>query len=66
MIKPHQNTPENLSLRIRDYFSNGGLFNPEMMDHDKVRKLLMDIQDYFWAYKRNKIYCDICGKAREP
>lgn len=31
--------------RITDYLGNGGLFNPELMEHDKVRDLLMDIRD---------------------
>ena len=26
---------------INNYLGNGGLFNPEMMEHDKVRDLLM-------------------------
>ena len=30
---------------IMEYLGNGGLFNPEMMEHDKVRNLLMDILD---------------------
>jgi hypothetical protein len=29
--------------RIREYLTNGGLFNPEAMDHEKVRDLLMDV-----------------------
>lgn len=28
--------------RISSYLGNGGLFNPEMMEHDKVRDLLID------------------------
>ena len=38
----------NLELikRITNYLSLGGLFNPEMMEHEKVRDLLMDIQDH--------------------
>jgi len=38
--------------RIRNYFGNGGLFNPELMEHRKVSDLLMDIAkaiDQFWA-----------------
>ncbi len=31
--------------RIQDYLSNGGLFNPEMMEPDKVRQLIMDCRD---------------------
>ena len=32
--------------RIREYLSNGGLFNPEAMEHDKVRDLLMDVLEH--------------------
>jgi hypothetical protein len=31
-----------LEQRITDYLSSGGLFNPELMEHDKVRELLID------------------------
>jgi len=31
-----------LVARISEYLQLGGLFNPEMMEHDKVRELLMD------------------------
>jgi len=31
--------------RIRGYLGNGGLFNPEMMEHDKVRDLIMACRD---------------------
>lgn len=31
--------------RIQNYFGNGGLFNPEMMEHNKVSALLMEILD---------------------
>lgn len=37
---------KELESRITNYLSNGGLFNPEMMGHDKVRDLLMDCRDY--------------------
>jgi len=30
--------------RINNYLQNGGLFNPEVMEHDKVRELLIDCQ----------------------
>lgn len=30
---------------LRGYLSNGGLFNPEMMEHDKVRDLIMRVRD---------------------
>ncbi len=35
----------NLVLRITEYLSTGGLFNPELMDHEKVRDLLMDCRE---------------------
>ena len=31
--------------RINNYLGNGGLFNPEMMEHIKVRDLIMDCRD---------------------
>lgn len=31
-----------LEEHITDYLSNGGLFNPELMDHAAVRDLLID------------------------
>jgi hypothetical protein len=31
--------------RINAYLQGGGLFNPEMADHDAVRDLLMDCRD---------------------
>jgi len=37
---------KELSDRITEYLANGGLFNPELMEHDKVRDLLMDIREY--------------------
>lgn len=32
--------------RVKNYLEVGGLFNPEMMDHDKVRDLIMDLGKY--------------------
>jgi len=39
--------PEWLEIRarIQNYLGNGGFFNPEHMEHDKVRNLLMDIRN---------------------
>ena len=31
--------------RIGNYLTAGGLFNPEMMEHDKVRDLIMDCRE---------------------
>jgi hypothetical protein len=45
---PRRITPVRLSLleRVKNYLEVGGLFNPEMMDHDKVRTLIMDLGKY--------------------
>ena len=37
---------KELQERITEYLTNGGLFNPEYMNHDKVRDLLIDIREY--------------------
>lgn len=37
---------EILLSRILQYLMVGGLFNPELMEHEKVRDLIMDIRDY--------------------
>lgn len=31
--------------RITNYLASGGLFNPELMDHEKVSTLLQDSRD---------------------
>lgn len=35
---------QELSNRITEYLCLGGLFNPELMDHMKVRDLLIEIR----------------------
>ncbi len=35
-----------LLARIQNYLGNGGLWNPEAMEHDKVRNLIMDFRTY--------------------
>lgn len=35
---------DDLKERLRDYLGNGGLFNPELMEHDKVRDLIIDMR----------------------
>ena len=40
------NNQQSLINRITNYLELGGLFNPEHMEHDKVRALLMDCRDY--------------------
>ena len=41
----HVATPSALCGRITDYLCTGGLFNPELMDHQKVSDLLIDCRD---------------------
>lgn len=36
---------EELSARITDYLFKGGLFNPELANHEAVRDLLIDIRE---------------------
>jgi hypothetical protein len=36
---------EYITNRITEYLSNGGLFNPEHMNHEEVRNLLIEIRD---------------------
>lgn len=40
---------ERLSARITEYLCAGGLWNPECMEHDKVRRLLIDCRTEFDA-----------------
>ena len=37
---------QQLLDRIQSYIGNGGLFNPECMEHEKVRDLILDIREY--------------------
>lgn len=39
---PNVNTAKELSARIKEYLWVGGMWNPECMEHDKVRDLLME------------------------
>jgi len=38
-------TRERMVERITEYLSLGGFWNPELMDHAKVRELLIDCRD---------------------
>lgn len=46
---PPDHAVTRLLSRIQSYLGNGGLFNPEMMEHDKVRDLLIDCREAFAA-----------------
>jgi len=44
--------------KIKEYLLNGGLFNPELMNHTEVRDLLLEaadeiarLEEYEWMYK---------------
>jgi len=37
---------DDVTQRCTDYLSGGGLFNPELADHDAVRDLIIDCRDY--------------------
>jgi hypothetical protein len=57
--------------RIKNYLGNGGLFNPELMEPDKVRDLLMDcgqlLSDQFKAEaKKPKATSILLGRKEEP
>lgn len=40
---------EKLRERITNYLIDGGLFNPEMASHERVRELLMDCREALLA-----------------
>lgn len=45
----HEPSAKELLIdRITNYLVSGGLFNPEYMEHDKVRELLIDCRDEFY------------------
>lgn len=45
-------TREGLKTRIQSYLGNGGLFNPEMMEHEKVRDLILDCREIITALEQ--------------
>ena len=59
--QPQLSERQQLHNRICQYFATGGLWNPDMALHDKVRELFMDIRDYLG---RPVQQCD-CAKLRE-
>lgn len=44
----------NLIDRITEYLAAGGLFNPELMDHAEVQRLLIDVRDYLIEQKKSQ------------
>jgi hypothetical protein len=43
-----------LDARMTDYLGNGGYFNPEMMDHDKVSRLILDARNFLRSIAETK------------
>ena len=46
---------DELLMRCTAYLAMGGLFNPELADHDAVRDLIRDIRDYLSATTETQI-----------
>ncbi|NDD52348.1 hypothetical protein EBZ39_00450 [bacterium] len=42
----------DITDRITDYLASGGFFNPEHMEHEKVRALLVDCRDVIETLRR--------------
>jgi hypothetical protein len=58
--------PSTLPDRISAYLSGGGLFNPEMADHDAVRDLLIECRDAL-AHPTSTLRQEACdAAASEP
>jgi hypothetical protein len=38
--------------RIQNYLENGGLYNPELMEHEKVRDLILEVRDYLLSLQK--------------
>lgn len=43
------NQGTDVTHRATRYLGNGGLFNPELMDHNAVSQLVRDMRDRIWA-----------------
>jgi hypothetical protein len=39
--------------RCKDYLSSGGLFDPDLVNHDKVRDLIIDCRDEIKRLRKN-------------
>lgn len=38
-------------IKIKEYLSSGGLFNPELMEHEKVRDLIIECREELSSLK---------------
>jgi len=43
-------------IKIEEYLSLGGLFNPELMEHQKVRDLIIECRDHIKDMKKDFNY----------
>lgn len=65
--------PLEILSRIQNYLGNGGLFNPEMMDHEKVRNLIIGCRDCIeahhetikWIASQQNLFFAECSQAEE-
>lgn len=46
----HRDVP----ARVTEYLANGGLFNPELMDHEVVQTILIDVRDVIEIMARER------------
>ena len=46
----HRNVP----ARVTEYLASGGLWNPELADHDEVRHMLIDARDVIEIIQRER------------
>ncbi len=47
----HEPVREELIHRITEYLAVGGLFNPECMEHEKVRDMVIDCREFLMKTK---------------
>ena len=62
-------TAKQILERIESYLINGGLFNPEMMESDKVRDLIIDCREYITstpAQFHTKSGTPVSGYSKTP
>ncbi len=45
-LPPPDDEREELLALVQEYLSCGGLFNPEFMEHEKVRDMVMRLRDF--------------------
>ena len=68
MSKVAEISPSSTKLqdRIKGYLSMGGLFNPELVNHDIVRDLILDERAELLTQKRKPLSPQVIGDLLEP